>query len=311
MSIEVRVARESDRERILAISSQIWDGYDYVPSVLDEWLAGEAGELLVAVFDGTVAAFSYRTWAAPRHAWLQGIRADTAMRGRGAGRALTEASLERSWRDGARRVGLSTYTDNQASMHIVETFGFRRVASFVYLEGDLPIGSKGEGSPAETLKEEEAIRFVAGSEYLAVANGRFPSGWKFLAFDWAPETALAWAPYRIGIRRSGKVVSALCASRRSAGADCATQRPVGLDVGLLSFLDGEPEDLPILLRQAASELGVTAWEAMVPKTGDRSAHALGALRDSGLRSWSEFQEDVFAYELDWDHAPRPGGGPCR
>ena len=305
MSIEVRTALRADRERILAISSQIWDGHDYVPDMLDEWLAGKTGELLVAVLDGAVGAFSYRTWLAPGHAWLQGIRTDTAMRGRGAGRALTEASLERSWRDGARRIGLSTYVDNRTSTHIAETFGFRRAASFVYLEGDLSSGSKSEDSPVETLTEEESARFIASSDSLAVANGRFPSGWKFLEFDWSPETALAWAPYRIGIRCKGRIVSALCASQRSAGADCATQRPSDLKVGVLSFLDGEPEDLPILLSHAAGDLGATAWEAMVPKAGDRSAAALEALRDTGLRPWSDFQEDVFAYELDRESALHP------
>ena len=40
------------------------------------------------------------------------------------------------------------------------------------------------------------------------------------------------------------------------------------------------------------------WEAMVPKTGDQAAAALAVLREAGLRSWSEYSEDVFAYELD-------------
>ena len=137
MSMEVRRARPADRQRILDISAQIWDGYDYVPLMLDEWLAGTAGELLVAALDGDVAAFSYRTWVAEGHAWLQGIRTDTALRGKGLGRALTERSIERAWADGARRIGLSTYIDNHASMHIVESFGFRRMASFVYLEGEI------------------------------------------------------------------------------------------------------------------------------------------------------------------------------
>ena len=87
--MEVRPARPADRQRILDISAQIWDGYDYVPRLLDEWLAGTAGELLVAVLNGVVAAFSYRTWVAEEHAWLQGIRTDTALRGKGLGRALT------------------------------------------------------------------------------------------------------------------------------------------------------------------------------------------------------------------------------
>jgi len=286
--MEVRRARPADRQRILDISAQIWDGYDYVPLMLDEWLAGTAGELLVAALDGGVAAFSYRTWVADGHAWLQGIRTDAALRGKGLGRALTERSIERAWADGARRIGLSTYIDNQASMHIVESFGFRRMASFVYLEGDLPGRSEPEDTGVVPLSDGEAIRVIGRSDYLAAANGRFPWEWKFLSFDWSPRAAIAWAPYRIGIRRDGEVVSALCASPGSTHSHAA----------FLSFLDGEPDDLLALLRHAQADLGAAKWEAMVPKDGDRGARALAVLRDSGLQSWSGFSEDVFSYELD-------------
>ncbi len=273
---------------ILAISAQIWDGYDYVPHVLDEWLAGAQGELLVAEIDGHVAAFSYLTWLAVGHAWLQGIRADTAMRGRGAAKALTERSIARAWAAGARRIGLSTYIDNQASMHIAESFGFRRVASFVYLEGE-PAGlDEREDADVEPLSAEAAADIVGRSDFLAAAGGRFPWEWRFLEFAWSPETALAWAPYRIGLRRHGRVVAALCASPGAGASDAA----------FLSFLDGTPEDLATLFRHAHAALGSAKWEAMIPKAGDRGAAALLALREVGLRSWSEYNEDVFAYELD-------------
>ncbi len=292
MSIEVRVARESDRERILEISAQIWDGYDYVPGVLDEWLRGTHGELLVAALDGAVAAFSYRTWLARGHAWLQGIRTDTALRGRGAGKALTERSIERAWADGARRIGLSTYIDNQASMHIVEGFGFRRVASFVYLEGEVHGHEESDGSCVETLSGEDVSQFVEQSNYLAVAGGRFPWEWKFLEFAWSPHDALSWAPYRVGIRRDGDIIAALCASPCSEPSDSA----------FLSFLDGDSDDLVALLRHAEATLGASKWETMVPRAGDRAAAALAVLREAGLRSWSQFGEDVFAYELDREAA---------
>jgi len=298
MSITVRVARDSDRERILAISSQIWDGYDYVPHVLDEWLAGRDGELLVAEIDASVAAFSYRTWLADGHAWLQGIRADTAMRGRGAGRALTEASIERSRRDGARRIGLSTYVDNLESMHIVEAHGFRRAASFVYLEGELTEGAGLASGTINALPAEDAIRFVVSSDYLRRAGVRFPWEWRILAFAWAPEAALGWAPYRIGVRRDGEWVAALCAAPPATASDAA----------FLCVLDGEPDDMAALLRVARSELATEKWEAMAPKDGDRGVGALGLLRRLGMRSWSEFEEDVFVYELDWDTAQGRGRG---
>lgn len=288
MTIEVRRAREEDRARILAISAQIWDGYDYVPHVLDEWLSGRTGELLVAVLDGTVAAFSYLTWLADGHAWLQGIRADTALRGRGTAKALTERSIDMAWAAGARRIGLSTYVDNRASMHIAESFGFRRVASFVYLEGELAEGSGLSSGMINAVPVDEAIEFVAGSDYLRRAADRFPYAWKFLAFDWSPRAALGLAPYRIGVRRDGQWVAALCAAPPSSTSGAAT----------LCFLDGERDDMAALVRVARSELETERWEAAIPKDGDRAHGALAVVRELGMRSWSEFEEDVFAYELE-------------
>jgi hypothetical protein len=62
----VRQAAVTDRARILEISSQIWDGNDYVPEVLDAWFADAEGELVVATLDGHVIAFAHRSWLCPK-----------------------------------------------------------------------------------------------------------------------------------------------------------------------------------------------------------------------------------------------------
>ena len=49
MGIELRGARSEDKPRILEISSQIWEGNDYVPFIVDDWLSDAGGEFVEAL----------------------------------------------------------------------------------------------------------------------------------------------------------------------------------------------------------------------------------------------------------------------
>ncbi|MEW5825268.1 MAG: GNAT family N-acetyltransferase [Candidatus Bipolaricaulota bacterium] len=300
MGLEVRRARVADKERIVAIASQIWDGGDYVPAVIDDWLACSRGELLVAEIDGTVAAFAQRTWLAAGHAWLQGIRADPALRGRGAGRALTQALVEACDRDGARRIGLSTYIDNLESIHLVESFGFVRRASFSYVEGTSEVPGAAPLGDIDVPSDAEFEAFVRASTFLRAARGRFPSEWRFLEFDWEPRVALGWAPHRFALRRDGRIVAALCASY-PARAD--------MQGAFLSFLEGSREDVAALLAHAVRQLEVPGWEAMIPAPDGDASPILATLRELGFTSWRDFTPDSFCYERDALSRPgtvRPG-----
>ena len=70
MRIEVRPLTPEDRARVLEISSQIWDGDDWVPEALDSWFRTADGEAVAAVLDGTLIGFARRTWILPGHAWF-------------------------------------------------------------------------------------------------------------------------------------------------------------------------------------------------------------------------------------------------
>jgi len=287
--IRVRRATRHDAQRILEISAKIWDGGDYVPSVLEEWLTAPDGELLVAEIDGTVAGLAYRTWLLPGHAWLQGIRTDPAYRGKGAGRELSRALIARSRQEGAARISLSTYFDNAPSIHIIESFGFERVASFVYLERTSAAPGLGATLDPEIAEPtaEEAERFIAASPFLATAQGWYPSQWFFLPFAVRPQTFLERTPYRIGVRRGAAWRSLLCASPGREPDEAA----------FLSFLDGDPCDFGALVARASSELAASGWESMIPKRGPDAAVALRGLQDLGFTPWQSGEEDVFCYDL--------------
>ncbi|MDD5263365.1 MAG: GNAT family N-acetyltransferase [Candidatus Bipolaricaulis sp.] len=291
--IRIRRATQQDTERILAISAQVWDGNDYVPSILADWLVDPSGELLVAEVDDAVASFAYRTWLLPGHAWLQGIRTDPAYRGRGVGRALSRALIDRAWRAGAARISLSTYFDNTPSIRIIESLGFERVASFVFLERTEeapPLPATADPGVAEPTPDE-AARFILASSSLATARGWYPFEWLFLPFAARPEAFLEKTPYRIGVRSGDGWRSLLCASPgRGAG-----------DASFLSFLDGDSRDFAALVAKASRDLATTTWESMIPRRGEDVAPALPSLLELGFKPWQDGSEDVLCYDLVASH----------
>jgi ribosomal protein S18 acetylase RimI-like enzyme len=297
--IELRPVTPEDRPRIVEISSQIWDGHDYVPGLLDDWFADADGEVVGAVLDGGLVGFARRTWLAPRLAWLEGIRTDPDYRGRGVGRAITEHLIDRARTAGAARISLSTYVDNEASIHIIESYGFERVATFVYRErpaGAPPIEAGLESDPRiAAATEEETIDFVADSPFLRLANRRFPRGWRFFPFDHDPAAAVARMGARLGWRSGDRLEALLC-----------SRWPPGAPKTVVNFLDGEPEAMRGLLRHALVLYPAAEIAFMVPAAGGKIAAVDPLLDEHGFALWADGEPDVFLYELPLE-TPEAGG----
>ena len=176
----VRAAQAKDRERILGICRDVWDGHDYVPRVLDDWLANkEMGTLLVLEADGVVRGLCRVTRFSSTEGWLEGLRVETGYRGRGYARDLTEASLDAARKMGFMSVRCSTYRENVESRHILESFGFATAARFQLFERVL--------RPAEISEEglcpgDQVFR-VQGSCFFRLARGLLPMGWQFPSWD--------------------------------------------------------------------------------------------------------------------------------
>ncbi|MFC2105851.1 GNAT family N-acetyltransferase [Candidatus Bipolaricaulota bacterium] len=290
MSVCVRRAIESDRARILEISDQIWGGEDYVPELLEGWFTDREGELVVATLDTQVIAFAHRTWLCPGIAWFEGIRTDPAFQGRGAGKAITEYLIRAARGAGATHIELSTYIDNEASIHIIESYGFQLVGAFSYLERpielELPESVK-ESSSIRAISEQETIEFVSSSEFLFLACRRFPRGWHFFPFDHDPCEAIARLECRLGFWEGDGL----------KGVMCIRQGPDHEGRITVNFLDGEPAAMCILLNHALVRYEGKTMQIMVPIHQGRHPAVLPLLRQSGFRSWSEFKADVFVYEM--------------
>lgn len=251
MSVKVRTAVHEDRERILAISSQIWAGEDYVPLVLDAWLA--EGGLLVAEIHGQVVGFAKNTDLGEGEIWLEGLRVDPAHEGKGLAKTLAQRQLATALAGAPRSIRLATVETNYASLHIAQTLGFREIARFSYLEADV---KKPQKAPAVARPDpKEAWQFLQKSAAFRAGRGLIPLGWRFKT---ATEHFLheLWergAIFSVGAPPKGLLILA---------PDPYTPK----DIAVLAFLDGEEEALLALANFAhfwAAQNGQRTVAAMV------------------------------------------------
>jgi len=290
--IKLRKATAADKPRITEISSQIWDGEDYVPDVLNDWLTDPSGEVVVAIADGKLISFARRSFLLPGYAWFEGARTDPAYRNTGVFQEISRYFLGAVQREGADTIGLSTYIDNEVSIHIIEKNGFHKVTSYVYLEAgrDAPVRREGRSSSrVSEVTTQEAIPFIRESKFLNVSRGHFPNGWKFYPFERDPELVLSKMEHVLGIREEGKLTGLLClAGSLRRDRECS-----------ITFVDGRPDAVEDLLRHALHLARDARHVAiMMPRSNAATPEALPILQRIGFTAWNEFDTDVFVYERE-------------
>lgn len=176
--INLRRATEKDKESILNISKTIWEGDDYIPLVVDEWIADDKGEFTVAEIDGKVKGFAKFTVLRPGEYWLEGMRADRKSRGLGIGKEITKYYIDKAKEKGYKSLALSTYIENYESIKIIEKFGFKKTTSFkfFYKSGEINLNLF-DVKHFEKVSNVEEVKYILNSNEMNASNG-------YLSFDW-------------------------------------------------------------------------------------------------------------------------------
>ena len=82
----VRLARPQDRQDLLAISRGIWAGTDYLPKVVDRWLAEDW--FFVCEYQGRVIACLKLSLLPDNVLWFEGLRVHRRWQGKGIARFM-------------------------------------------------------------------------------------------------------------------------------------------------------------------------------------------------------------------------------
>ncbi len=244
-TIEIRPANQGDREAVAAISAQIWDGDGYVPRVFDKWVADTMGEFSLVCVDGQVAGFGKLTMLSAEDAWLEGLRMGKGHRGLGLAKSLTKYYVNICRERGVNSLRLSTFVENHESLHIIETHGFQRVASFKLLTAQAREGVASPAGVVAVASLEELEQFV-DAELLARRGG-------LLSFDFTFE------PWRDSLLRdliSERSIFALRRNGQAVGLLILSARHSKSGELSISYMQGEtPIDLATLTDFALATAG--------------------------------------------------------
>ena len=135
MDATIRRASPDDAEAIRAFTRDTWperEGGDYLPSVIDDWIAsdGDDQRTLVAAVDGRAAGVVQAVLLSPWEAWLQGRRVDPDHRGRGLARRLTHAAFDWAADRGATVARNMVFSWNVDGLGLSRAAGFEPAAEF-------------------------------------------------------------------------------------------------------------------------------------------------------------------------------------
>lgn len=180
VSALVRKVCASDRQDILDISSKIWGGHDYLPSVIDEWLKNpscytygvEADRRLVAI--GNLRLVDRNATG-----WMEGLRVHPDYQKRGYADMLTQHFLNLGRTLNVGQLRYTTGGNNRVSLKLAKKAGFKRILkmSALWYENldKTPKPKKARRSIAEATPQE-------AHELLKTNHSLVPQN--ILIYDW-------------------------------------------------------------------------------------------------------------------------------
>lgn len=262
--LEVRRAREEDREAVLAFCNQTWDWGDYIAYVWDEWLHNENGILFVATLDGQPVGVANLRMLSASEAWLEGMRVDPAYRQHGIANALFEAQITEALRCNALTARLITESTNVPAIRLIERNHMRRVNAYVPFRASphttTTKGNYGLVAPSlATLADRDEI-----IDYLNVSNIFPTTGGLYNASFMAYSITAALIEQKIAAQQ----VYLLRRWDRLDGLAMVEPRDFR-EQKLLSigYIDGTTESISLLayaLRKMLPDFGLSAVSANIP-----------------------------------------------
>jgi GNAT superfamily N-acetyltransferase len=227
--LTLRPVRPADRERILEMTRDVWDGRDYIPRVFDDWISDSGAAFQVAEVDGVVVGLQRLRPYAPGLIWYEGLRVASTHRRQGVARAMLQSAIAESRDQGFREMRLAT--GNPDAVKLFETEGFRRLLDIRWWRGLRVEGGESPRipDPDEAKKMWPVIAASRGIELYAGVTADFNG-----AHDLSAEEMERLA--RIGMLRAGPGGRAVAGLRDAWGPNLAVAFIAGSGAALRELL---------------------------------------------------------------------------
>ena len=156
--LTLRPMRPADRDRVIEICRDVWDGHDYMPRVFDDWVADAGSTFQAAEVDGLVVGIQRVRPYAPGLAWYEGLRVASTHRRRGLARTMLASAIAEAREQGYNEMRLAT--GNAIAAELFESLGFHRLIDARWWRGQRVEG----GEPARMPDPSEATKLWAAVE---------------------------------------------------------------------------------------------------------------------------------------------------
>jgi len=175
-----RPAIERDREEIREFCKTIWDGHDYVPDVMDDWLQDPQGIFAVAEYQGRAIACSKITLLAEGQWWLEGFRVDPNYQGLKVG-SLIHQYVDDWWLEkGDGLLRLMTSSKNKSVHHLCQRTHFNKLYEVRGYKAQPLRGRTHVFTSAAASAQDlpPVVAFARSSPSLAITNHIVDFGWR-------------------------------------------------------------------------------------------------------------------------------------
>lgn len=175
----IREIKLSDKKEVLQISSQIWEGDDYVSNVFDEWVIGDDGFFTGYWEDEKLIGFGRMRFLTSTDIWLEALRKDPQTDIKGVGYKIAKYYMEQLKGKRIESIRFSTYFGNIASIKLNEKLGFENILTLSLKELDIsnyqikPINN----SIKKDVDFKVLDKYILDSFYLKRTNNFIGKGW--------------------------------------------------------------------------------------------------------------------------------------
>ncbi len=182
-NINIRFARKEDKEAILNICSQIWEGDDYIPNVIDEWLKNENSKFFILEYNGVITHFERLRIQSQTDGWAEGLRADPQYSGKGLASKLMSYIVEYAKKIGLKTLRASIYYKNDASLALTQKMGYDLIKKYIFARKEIEnIPEKSTPTNVISLTEKHffpILKFLEESQTYKEFDRFITNGWLF------------------------------------------------------------------------------------------------------------------------------------
>ena len=169
--LTIRPVRPADRDRVVEMTQDVWEGHDYLARVFDRWVSDAGAAFQAAEIEGVVVGLQRLRPFAPGLVWYEGLRVASEHRRQGVARTMLEEAIDEARAQNLREMRLATR--DLPAVRLFESAGFRRIVEVKWWRGLRVEG----GEPARMPEAAEARKlwpFVASSRGIELYGGVSP-----------------------------------------------------------------------------------------------------------------------------------------